>query len=111
MTALDRILPLKKLNKIKINCDQFHFATLTAILYFLQNCSQLVLNSILFDETDSLTIEHKPTFQWPSNPSKITDIIIKKMCTLKVIKSLVKFCSQLQHISRSLCHPKSTRRH
>jgi hypothetical protein len=104
MPALDRILPLKKLNKISIYSDHFHFVTLIKILYFLPSCSQLVLNSTLFDETDALAIQHTSTFKWPSNSNKITDITIKKMCTLKVVKLLVKLCPQLQHLMISVSH-------
>jgi hypothetical protein len=98
-TILGRILSLKQLNQIIIDCNYLNFVVIVEILRFIPNCYKLKLNSIELDKKDLVSLQKDATFRSTSNVHQIRDVTIKLTCTLKQVKLLVKLCPRLQHLT------------
>ncbi len=98
-TILGRILPLKQLNQIIIDCNYLNFVVVVEILRFIPNCYKLKLNSIELNEEDLVSLRNDATFRLTSNIHQIRDITIKSTCNMVKVKLLVKLCPRLQHLT------------
>jgi len=93
------IMPLSKLTKITINNDRIYLTDIIKMLCLTPNCNKLMLNSIVLDERNILSLQFSENFQFLSNTNNITDITVKSSCTFEQVQLLINLCPRLQHLT------------
>ena len=96
---LDRIIPLKQLTKLVIECHHFSFKKMIDLLCFTPNICTLIFQSMPFYKDDHLLIEENETFRRVSDTNTITNITFRDECTLEKVQVLVALCPRVQHLS------------
>jgi hypothetical protein len=102
-TNLNRIIPLKQLTKLVIECHHFSFIKMIDLLSFTPNMHTLIFTSMLFDTNDYMSIEQSETFRFVSNTNMISDVTFEERCTLEKLRLLVTLCPRLQHLTIQTC--------
>ncbi|CAF4187660.1 unnamed protein product [Rotaria sp. Silwood2] len=74
---LNRIISLKQLTKLVIDCNDFRFEQVIKLLRLTPNVHTLILDCQSINHTDSVSIEHTDTFRFVSNTNTITNATIK----------------------------------
>ncbi|CAF3964394.1 unnamed protein product [Rotaria sordida] len=96
---LKRIIPLKQLTTLIIDCDTFSFDQLIKLLHFTPNIHTLTFNSQSITESNSMLIQQSETFRLVSNTNKITNVTIKEKYSFENIKLFVALCPQMQNLT------------
>ncbi|CAF3154433.1 unnamed protein product [Rotaria sp. Silwood2] len=96
---LNRIILLKQLTKLVIDCNDFRFEQVIKLLRLTPNVHTLILDCQSINHTDSISIEHTDTFRFVSNTNTITNATIKSTYSMKNIKLFVALCPRLQHLT------------
>ncbi|CAF2043339.1 unnamed protein product [Rotaria magnacalcarata] len=97
-TILNRIIPLKQLSKLVLECHHISFMKLIELLRFTPNIHTLVFQSMPFYRDDYMSIQHNETFQLVSTTNKITNVTFKDACILEKARLLIALCPQLQYL-------------
>jgi len=100
--SLNRIIPVRQLTKLNIDCPHFSFQRLMKLLSLTPNIHTLKLDSILLYQTDSLLMQQNKTFQFVSKTNTITNVTIEQECTLAKIQLLTKLFPRLEHLTINL---------
>jgi hypothetical protein len=90
-TNFNRIIPLKQITKLAIDCHRFSFQRLMKLLSLTPNVHTLKLSSILLYETDALIIQQNEIFQMISTTNIVANVAVTKEIRLQKIELL--FCS------------------
>jgi hypothetical protein len=98
-TILSRIIPLKQLTKLVIECHYFSFMKMIDLLSHTPNIHTLIFESMPFYRNDFISIEQSETFRFVSSTNNITDVTFKEKCTLEKLRLLVALCPRLQHLT------------
>jgi hypothetical protein len=101
-TSLHRIIPLKQLSKLNVNCHRFPFEQVIELLHVTPNIHTLKLDSILLYRTDSVSIQQNDIFRLVSNTNTIINVTIDKESTLDKIQLLVALFPRLQYLTINL---------
>jgi hypothetical protein len=101
-TIFDRIISLKKLNKLSIHCHHMCISQLIELLYFSPNIYILTINSISLTKISSTSIQQTQTFQTISNENKIKNLIFKKDSTFECIQLFTNLCPRLEQLTIEL---------
>jgi len=101
-TDLNRIIPLKQLTKLTLECHRFPIVQIIELLHFTPNVHTLKLDSVLFYGTDSVSIQQNDIFQIVSNTNLVTNLTIDKECTLEKIQLLVVLFPRLEYLTINL---------
>ncbi|CAF1160574.1 unnamed protein product [Rotaria sordida] len=96
---LKRIIPLKQLTTLIIDCDTFSFDQLIKLLHFTPNIHTLTFNSQSITESNSMLIQQSETFRLVSNTNKITNVTIKEKYSFENIKLFVTLCPRMQNLT------------
>jgi hypothetical protein len=96
---LNRIIVLKKLNKLVINCRCFSIEQIIELLCSTPNVRILILESIHAHPTNHLSIQQSENFRMVSNTNIITNLTIEEPCTLNETELIVTLCPQLEHLT------------
>ncbi|CAF3438357.1 unnamed protein product [Rotaria sp. Silwood2] len=99
---ISRIIPLSQLTKIIIDYDVVRTSDIIKILHGAHNCYTLILNSLLTDELDLLSLSCSKTNQFMFNRNNIRNLIVKSWCTFEQVQLLVCLCPRLQHLTVSI---------
>jgi len=73
-TTLNRIIPLKQLNKLAIECYDFPVEQIVKLISFTPNLHTLKLNSLSIYETSSKLLQQSEIFRYVSNTNKIKNL-------------------------------------
>jgi hypothetical protein len=98
-TILSRIIPLKQLTKLVIECHHFSFIKMIDLLSFTPNIHTLIFESMPFYRNDYISIEQSETFRFVSNTNMITDVTFKERCSLEKLRLLLALCPRLQYLT------------
>ncbi|CAF3384832.1 unnamed protein product [Rotaria socialis] len=98
-TILNRIIPLKQLSKLVLECHHISFMKLIELLRFTPNIRALVFQSMPFYRDDYISIQQSETFRLVSTTNKITNVTFKDASTLEKTRLLIALCPQLQYLS------------
>jgi len=98
-TILNRIISLKQLTKLVIECHRFSFKKMIELLHFTPSIHTLVFESMPFYKSDYTSIEQSETFQLVSMTNIITDLTFTRKCTLEKLKLFVALCPRLQYLT------------
>jgi hypothetical protein len=96
---LSRIIPLKQLTKLGIECNHFSFIKMIQLLSFTPNIHTLTITSMPLYKNDYLSIQENETFRLVSNTNTIKDVTFKEKCTSEKLKLLVALCPRVQHLT------------
>ncbi|CAF4771071.1 unnamed protein product [Rotaria sp. Silwood1] len=96
---LNRIISLKQLTKLIINCTDFRFDQFINLLRLTPNIHTLILDCQSINYIDTVSIDHTDNFQFVSNTNTITNMIIKRISSMKNIKLFIALCPRLQHLT------------
>ncbi|CAF1584378.1 unnamed protein product [Rotaria sp. Silwood1] len=99
---LIRLLPLKQLTKLTIECHYFSFEQLIELLQFTPNVHVLKLESILLYRTDSVSIQQNELSKLVSNMNTITKVTISKEITLEKIQLLTTVFPRMEYLTINL---------
>jgi hypothetical protein len=69
------------------------------MLCLTPNCNKLMLNSIVLDKRNILSLQCSENFQFLSDRNNITDITVKSSCTFEQVQLLINLCPRLQHLT------------
>jgi hypothetical protein len=100
VTILNRIIPLKQLTKLIINCNRFSVQKVIKILCHSPKIHTLTLTSMpcYRKVNDYTSTEERNEFELVSNTNVITTVTCKTKCTLEHIKFLVALCPRIEHL-------------
>ncbi len=101
-TSLNRIIPLKQLTKLVLDCDGLSFERVIELLTFTPNVHTLQLDSILLHRTNSISMQQNETFRRVSKMNTITNVTIKRECTLEKIQLLTALVPRLECLTMHL---------
>lgn len=101
VTILDRIIPLKQLTKLSIECHHFSFDKMIDLLYSTPNLHSLTFVSMPFYKCDSTSIEKSEIFRLVSSTNHIRDMTFTEKCTLEKLKVLLMLCRRIQNLTIS----------
>ncbi|CAF1484379.1 unnamed protein product [Rotaria sordida] len=90
----NRIIPVKQITKLTIDCYYFSFQQLINLLHFLPNIHILKWNFINYNENNLLN----DTFEYVSKTNKIKNLDIKSLCTLDLIEIIVNLFPKLEYL-------------
>ncbi|CAF3577991.1 unnamed protein product [Rotaria sp. Silwood1] len=96
---LNRIISLKQLTKLVIDCTDFRFDQFINLLRLTPNIHTLILDCQSINYIDTVSIDHTDNFQFVSNTNTITNMIIKRISSMKNIKLFIALCPRLQHLT------------
>ena len=96
---LSRIVPLKQLSKLVLECHHFSFMKLIELLCVTPNIHTLVFQSMPFYRDDYMSIQNNETFRLVSTTNKITNVTFKDARTLEKTRLLIDLCPQLQYLT------------
>ncbi|CAF3745420.1 unnamed protein product [Rotaria sp. Silwood1] len=99
---LIRLLPLKQLTSLTIECHYFSFEQLIELLQFTPNVHVLKLDSILLYRTDSVSIQQNELSKLVSNMNTITKVTISKEITLEKIQLLTTVFPRMEYLTINL---------
>jgi len=98
-SILNPIIPLKQLTKLVIQCHYFSFIRVMDLLRNSPNIQTLILESMPLYKKDRILIQQSETFRLLSNTNTITDVTLKRKCTLEKIELIFALCPGLQHFT------------
>jgi len=93
------IMPLSKLTKIAIDNERIYLTDIIKMLCLTPNCNKLMLNSVVLDKSNILSLQCSENFQFLSDTNNITDITVKSSCTFEQVQLLINLCPRLQHLT------------
>lgn len=96
---LDRIIRLKQLTKLVIDCSGFYFEYVIELLNFIPNIKTLELSSILLHRTNCVSIQQNKTFQIVSKTNTIINLSFTRECTLDKIQLLTILFPRLEYLT------------
>ncbi|CAF4940100.1 unnamed protein product [Rotaria sp. Silwood1] len=100
--SLNRIMPLKQLSTLSIDCHHFPFDQIDELLYSTPNVHTLKLHSILLYRIDSVSMQQKQIFQLVSITNIVKNVIIAKESTVEKIQLLVALFPRLEYLTINL---------
>jgi hypothetical protein len=101
-TTLNRILPLKQLNKLTIKSSSFPFEQIVKLIHSTPNLQTLILNLLSFNGSNSKLIEQSETFQNVSKTNKIKTLELHEPCTLQNIQMIMKLFPQVEYLKTGM---------
>jgi hypothetical protein len=102
VSNLNRIIPLKQLTKLTLECHRLPFEQLIELLHFTPTIHTLNLDSVLLYRMDSVAIQQNNLFQFVSNTNIVTNLTIDKEITLEKIQLLVALFPRLEYLTINL---------
>lgn len=100
-TTLSRIVPLKQLTKLVIQCCHFSFRKIVRILRFAPNIHTIELRTMACyqKKNDYTSIEQSEDFQLVSQTNAITHVTCDSECTIEQVKLLFALCRRLHYFT------------
>jgi len=102
VTSLNRIIPLRQLYKLTLDCHYFPFERLIELLSFTPNIHTLKFNAILLYRTNSVSFQQNDIFQIVSNMNTVINVTISKEITLEKIQLLTALFPRLECLTMNL---------
>jgi hypothetical protein len=99
---LNRIIPLKQLTKLTLQCHRLHFEQLIELLHFTPTVHTLNVESVLLYGMNSASIQENNLFELVSNTNTITNLTIDKEITLEKIELVVALFPRLEYLTINL---------
>ncbi|CAF4515039.1 unnamed protein product [Rotaria sp. Silwood2] len=101
VSILNRIISLKKLIQLAIECDRFSIQKVIKILCCAPNLNTIKLKSMLCykKSNDYTSIKESNDFRQVSKTNTVTNVICTIGCTLDQIQLLVALCPRMKHLS------------
>ncbi len=96
---LKRVVPLKQLTTLVIECCDFSFEQFIKLLHSTSNIHTLIYDCQSINETNSMSIQQSEMFQLVSNTNSIRNLTIKERYSSENIKLLVALCPRMQHLT------------
>ena len=96
---LSRIIPLKQLTNLVVECHHLSFMKVIDLLHFAPNIHTLIFETMPFYKNDYMSIQQSEIFQLVSSKNTITNVTFEGRCTLKKLKLLVALCPRVQHLT------------
>jgi hypothetical protein len=93
---LNRIIPLKQLTELAIECHYMSFITIVKLLSFTPSLRTLKFPGMFLYGNDHIPIQQSKAFQLVSNKYNITDVTLKDCNTLKQLQLVVSLCPRMQ---------------
>ncbi len=100
--TLNRIVRLKKLTKLVIDCHDFRFEEIIKLIRFTSNLHTLKINMPSFGNINSELIQQSRTFQYVSNTNKIKYLDLRYNCTLEKIQLIVNLFPKLEYLKTGI---------
>ncbi|CAF1424667.1 unnamed protein product [Rotaria sordida] len=97
-TTLHRMIPLKQLTKLVIECYKFSFVEIFQLLYLTPNLYALKLDHLFFSDINLNVIKENEVFQYVSNTNKIKIVDFGVWCSLNEIQLIVNLFPQLEYL-------------
>jgi hypothetical protein len=97
--VLGRIVPLKQLTKLVVQCHRFPFIKLLDLLCFTPHIHTLIFQSMSLYGHNYRSVEQSESFQRVSTTNTITHVTCKNRCTLEKVKLLIALCPRVQHLA------------
>jgi hypothetical protein len=101
-TNFNRIIPLKQITKLAIDCHRFSFQRLMKLLSLTPNVHTLKLSSILLYETDALIIQQNEIFQMISTTNIVANVAVTKEITEQKIELIFGLFPRLEYLEINL---------
>jgi hypothetical protein len=101
-TSLNRIIPVRQLTQLIIDCQRFSFEHLVELLSLTPNMHTLKFDSIQFYGTDSVSIQQNETFILASKTNTVTNVTVEQECTLDKIQLLTTLFSRVEYLTINL---------
>ncbi|CAF4669958.1 unnamed protein product, partial [Rotaria sp. Silwood2] len=102
LTALNQIIPLKQLNKLIIDCNDFPIKEFMNLINSTPNLCTLKWNFQSIDETKSKLIQQSEIFRSISNTNKIQNLEILNCCSLEEIYFVVNLFPKLEYLKTGI---------
>jgi hypothetical protein len=99
---LNRIIPLRQLTQLNLNCRGFPLQQIIKLLQLTPNVHTLKLDSILLYDTTSTLIEQNEIFRIVSNTNIVTNVTIVEESKSDKIQLLVALFPRLEHLKINL---------
>jgi hypothetical protein len=96
---LNRIVSLKQLSKLVINCEDFRLEQLLKLLRLTPNIHTLILDCKSIDQNDFKSVHQSDMFRCVSNMNNIKNMTITETYSTKNTELLVALCPRLQHLT------------
>lgn len=98
-SLLHRIVPLKQITKLIIECHHFSLKKMIDLLSSASNIHTLTFQSLPLYKDASLLLEQNESFRNLSERNNIKYVTFKDRCSLEKVKLLVALCPRVQYLS------------
>ena len=98
---LNRVIPLRQLTHITLQCRRLLFEQLLEILRYTQHIDTLELHSTIVYPTDSTFVQESDQFQLVSHTNIVTHLMIEKEITLDELQYFSALFPRLESLSIS----------
>jgi hypothetical protein len=102
LTALNQIIPLKQLNKLVIDCNDFPVQQILNLIILTPNLNRLKWNFQSIDQTKLKLIQQSQTFRSISSTNKIQNFEIIHCCSLEEIHFFVNLFPKLKYLKSGI---------
>ncbi|CAF1573541.1 unnamed protein product [Rotaria sp. Silwood1] len=100
--SLRRMIPLKQLTKLVIECYKFTFTEIIQLLRFTPNLYALKLDYLPFGDINLNVIKQNKVFQYVSNRNKIKILDFRVWCSFDEIQLVVNLFPRLEYLKIGL---------
>ncbi len=101
-TSLNRIIPIRQLTQLIIDCQRFSFEHLVELLALTPHMHTLKFDSIQFYETNSVSVQQSETFILASKTNTVTKVTVEQECTLDQIQLLTNLFPRVEYLTINL---------
>ena len=98
-SLLHRVVPLKQITKLVIECHHFSLKKMIDLLSSSPNVHTLIFESLPLYKNASLLLEQNESFRNLSERNNIKYVTFKDRCSLEKVKLLVSLCPRVQYLS------------
>lgn len=95
-SSLNRIIPVRQLTQLIIDCQHFSFEHLIELLSLTSNMHTLKFNSIQFYD------QQNETFVLVSKTNTVTNVTVEQECTLDQIRLLTNLFPRVEYLTINL---------
>lgn len=101
--SLNRIIPIRQLTQLTVECQYFSFENLLELLSLTSNMHTLKLNSIQFyEKIDYVSVQQSETFLLVSKRNIVTNVTIEQECTLHQIQLFTNLFLRVEYLTLNL---------
>jgi len=100
--TLTRIVPLKQLTKLMIDCYYFPFEELIHLLYFTPNLHTLKFQFLSLNDRRLKLIEKNDIFQYVSKKNQIKNLDLDGTCTFETMQLFMNLFPQVEYLKTQM---------